>query len=112
MTLVINRFAVHRLAQAQFFEQSNDFGGIFIRHGQVMRSQRASHAGHAVAAAVATGAVFQLQQLHVGRARAHQSACARQAGYACANHQNGGAVLHRWGRQIAAFEIAQTVAAS
>ena len=109
-------FFGHRAAQlvAQQADFVQPFGHLArLRPGQrqVVRAQRAGHAGHVMAAAVAAGLDFQLQQVHVVDARTRQAPRGRQAGDARAQHQHLRAPLHRRCGPVARLGIAQAVAA-
>ena len=111
MLFVIDRFAMHRAAQIQLLKQCNHIDRIGVRHRQIVRAQRARHTADTVAAAVASGAVFEVEHVHIADTCAHQAASATQARNACTDYQHRRAALHGGRRQIAAFQVAQTMTA-
>jgi hypothetical protein len=78
--LVVNPASRHTLAQAELFQQVLHIRCAVARHRQIMRTQRTGQTFQQARAAVATGAVFQLQQGHVLDAAQAQRTRGRQAG--------------------------------
>ncbi|MPM29432.1 hypothetical protein SDC9_75972 [bioreactor metagenome] len=110
--LVVLPAAIHASAQAQFFQQILHFARIVSGHRQIMRTQRAGHALHHAAAAVAAGRVFQLQQREVVHSTQAQCAGRRQPRHTAARNHHRCAMHHvRHQRRAAALKpIPQGVA--
>ena len=78
--LVIDPAATLALTQSKLFQQVLQLCGVIARHGQVVRTQRASNSAHRTAAAVAPGLVFEFEQREVIHAPEAQSAPGGQPG--------------------------------
>ena len=111
VAVVVGDAATFAAAQAEFFEQGGHLGGTLAGQRQVVRAERASHAGHHMAAAVAARVVFEIEQVHVVDAGLAQCARCSQAGDACADDQHRRAVLNRGRGQRARLRAAQAVPA-
>ena len=102
VALVVHPAAGHALAQPELFEQVLHLVRMFTGHGQVVRAQRAGDAAHGATPAVATGAVFELQQREIVHAALAQRPRRSQARHAAARDQGVDAAGDgRWAPQKA-----------
>ena len=101
--LVRHRAAEFVAQQADLVQPLAHPPGLRAGQRQVMCAQGARPPAQDMAAAVATGLVLQLQQLHVAVAGTHQGAQCGQPGDAAPQHQRASAPPHRRRRQRAGF---------
>ena len=112
MALVVDRPTVLNAAQSKLFEQRHDFDRVLAGQRQVVRAERTRHAGDAVAAAVAAGRVFEIEELHVVEAGLRERSRTGEPCDARADDDDAGATLHRRLRPLTALrQIAQSMAA-
>ena len=93
--LVVDGAAGDAAAHAEFVEQLDHFARVRTRHRQVVGAERAAHSRHGVAAAVAAGAVFELEDVAIVDPGAQQCARRAEAGDAGPDDDRADAPRHR-----------------